>query len=189
MTSVIETPHLNPIPKNGERRIAHHVARLIQNSTITSAAAIRLSLSQRERIEVRDYFLRVSQSRPKSQLTREISIAQVPPKNAFPFGRVLAQVMSMTHKTFNYLAFFRKGVSAPHLNPLPTIGERRERRAANSVTCHHARFAVPLLAFQISEDREKRKAVPITALAMRMALVVRLFLSQRDMMKERDCFP
>ena len=99
MTSVIETPHLNPIPKNGERRIAHHVARLIQNSTITSAAAIRLSLSQRERIKVRDYFLRVSQSRPKSQLTREISIAQVPPKNAFPFGRVLAQVMSMTHKT------------------------------------------------------------------------------------------
>jgi len=68
MTSVIETPHLNPIPKNGERRIAHHVARLIQNSTITSAAAIRLSLSQRERIKVRDYFLRVSQSRPKSQL-------------------------------------------------------------------------------------------------------------------------
>jgi len=121
--------------------------------------------------------------------TREISIAQVPPKNAFPFGRVLAQVMSMTHKTFNYLAFFRKGVSAPHLNPLPTIGERRERRAANSVTCHHARFAVPLLAFQISEDREKRKAVPITALARRMGLVVRLFLSQRDMMKERDCFP
>jgi len=68
MTSVIETPHLNPIPKNGERRIAHHVARLIQNSTIPSAAAIRLALSQRERIKVRDYFLRVSQSRPKSQL-------------------------------------------------------------------------------------------------------------------------
>ena len=99
---------------------------------------------------------------PTKFVTREISLPQVPPKNAFPFGRVLAQVMSMTHKTFNYLAFFRKGVSAPHLNPLPTIGERRERRAANSVTCHHARFAVPLLAFQISEDREKRKAVPIT---------------------------
>ena len=68
MTSVIETPHLNPLPKSGGRRIAHHVARLIQNSTIPSAAAIRLALSQRERIKVRDYFLRVSQSRPKSQL-------------------------------------------------------------------------------------------------------------------------
>ena len=36
---------------------------------------------------------------PTKFVTREISIAQVPPKNAFPFGRVLAQVMSMTHKT------------------------------------------------------------------------------------------
>jgi hypothetical protein len=31
--------------------------------------------------------------------------------------------------------------------------------------------------------------VLITALSRRMALVVRLFLSQRNMMKERDCFP
>jgi hypothetical protein len=95
------------------------------------------------------------------------------------------------HDSQNYLAisrFFEKAYP-PLTYPLPTIGERRERRAANSVTCHHARFAVPLLAFQISEDREKRKAVLITALSRRMALVVRLFLSQRNMMKERDCFP
>ena len=57
MTSVIETPHLNPLPKNGERRMRHGIATGTRAATATARVAlIRLSLSQRQRMEVRDCF-------------------------------------------------------------------------------------------------------------------------------------
>jgi len=57
MKSVTEAPHLNPLPKNGERRMRHGVATGTRAATATERLAlIRLSLSQRERMEVRDCF-------------------------------------------------------------------------------------------------------------------------------------
>jgi hypothetical protein len=57
MKTALETLHLNPLPRIGERRIAWGDVELSQNAAITGPAAIRLSLSQRERMKVRDCFL------------------------------------------------------------------------------------------------------------------------------------
>ncbi len=55
MTSTRGTPHLNPLPGNGERRIRRSAGSFSRPDTFASEeVAIRLSLSQRERIEVRD---------------------------------------------------------------------------------------------------------------------------------------
>ena len=56
MKTVMKTPHGNPLPTIGERRIAWGDVGLSRNVTVIGAAAIRLSLSQRERMEVRDCF-------------------------------------------------------------------------------------------------------------------------------------
>ena len=46
MTSVIETPHLNPLPKNGERRMRQGVATVTKAAAATARVAlIRLSPS------------------------------------------------------------------------------------------------------------------------------------------------
>ncbi len=66
MNSTIETPHLNPLPSSGERRIGQRGPRKDGAVTLASAAQIRLSLSQRERMEVRDCCQRDSRARTKS---------------------------------------------------------------------------------------------------------------------------
>ncbi len=48
-------PYLTPLPWSGERRIGQRVASTMPSATTESVASIRLSLSQRERIEVRDW--------------------------------------------------------------------------------------------------------------------------------------
>jgi hypothetical protein len=56
MSSAMETPHLNPLPEIGERRIRAQarVAVLPRTFSTRMAREVRLSLSQREKIKVRD---------------------------------------------------------------------------------------------------------------------------------------
>jgi len=56
MNGAVETPHLDPLPVGGERQIGQRRACKDGAKTLASAAQIRLSLSQRERMKVRDSF-------------------------------------------------------------------------------------------------------------------------------------
>jgi hypothetical protein len=54
MNSTVKTPHLNPAPKNGERRIGQRWMQKTALLTLARTERIHLSLSQRERMKVRD---------------------------------------------------------------------------------------------------------------------------------------
>jgi hypothetical protein len=70
MTPAMKTPHLNPLPTVGERQTQHRVATGIRVGASPSVASIRLSLFQRERIEVRDWFRCVVPVQTRLRATR-----------------------------------------------------------------------------------------------------------------------
>jgi hypothetical protein len=65
MNASTKTLRLNPRPRTGDRQIGQRAAGFTQAATITRAAAIRLSLSQRERMKVRDCFCGVPPKQAK----------------------------------------------------------------------------------------------------------------------------
>lgn len=70
MSRAKKTPHLSPLPENGERRIASEDVSVSRNAANARAATIRLSIFQRERIEVRHCFRRASPERARLRVTR-----------------------------------------------------------------------------------------------------------------------
>jgi len=69
LREVRSAPHLSPLPESGERRTGERAARIHESATTTRLATIRLSLSQRERIKVRDCSVRPSSKNPVGSKT------------------------------------------------------------------------------------------------------------------------
>jgi hypothetical protein len=81
-------------------------------------------------IEIDD--ITINRVLPSKFVICEIPIAQMTPQNLFTFGCVLAQITRTAHKVILYFGTVDcekrnpSMPSAPHLSPLPTIGERRQ---------------------------------------------------------------
>jgi len=76
---------------------------------------------------------------PSKFVICEIPVTQMTPQNLFTFGCCFAQITSMAHKVILYFGSVdceKRNPSlplAPHLNPLPAIGERRHGYADTGI--------------------------------------------------------